>query len=160
MLDLSKVKFNCPSKLIPFFSIRVFFHGHWRPTGQQGKGGDHLLFHSTTSTCSRTFRHLFATFHVRWVSHIFNHTVCIYQTVTRWDLPLDSITTWLIDDVMLSFVCLLDDLILGFCYSNLTRKTDGLELTSIVTLVLQANWLTRCGSQMLANFFANACLCE
>ena len=53
------------------FSIRVFFHGHWRLTGQQGKGGDHLLFHSTTSTLSRTFRHLFATLHVRWLSHIF-----------------------------------------------------------------------------------------
>ena len=30
-----------------FFSIRVFFHRHWRFTGQQGKGGDHLLFRST-----------------------------------------------------------------------------------------------------------------
>ena len=26
-----------------FFSIRVFFHGHWHLTGQQGKGGDHLI---------------------------------------------------------------------------------------------------------------------
>ena len=45
-----------------FFSIRVFFHGHWRLTGQQGKGGDHVLFHSTTSTRSRTFRLLFCNF--------------------------------------------------------------------------------------------------
>ena len=45
-----------------FFSIRVFFHGHWQLTGQQQKGGDHLLFYSTTSTCSQIFRHLFATF--------------------------------------------------------------------------------------------------
>ena len=45
-----------------FFSIRVFFHGHWQLTGQQGKGGDLFLFHSTTSTRSRTFRHLCATF--------------------------------------------------------------------------------------------------
>ena len=51
-----------------FFSIRIFFHRHWRLTGQQGKGGDHLLFHSTTSTRSRTFRYLFATLHVRWLS--------------------------------------------------------------------------------------------
>ena len=28
--------------------IRVFFHRHWRFTEQQGKGGDHLLLHSTT----------------------------------------------------------------------------------------------------------------
>ena len=32
-----------------FFFIRVFSHGYWRLTGQQGKGGDHHLFHSTTS---------------------------------------------------------------------------------------------------------------
>ena len=70
-----------------FFSIRVFFHGHWRLTGQQGKGRDHFLFHSTTSTRSRTFRYLFATLHVRWLSHIFNRNACIYQTATRWDFP-------------------------------------------------------------------------
>ena len=86
-----------------FFSIRVFFHGHWRLTGQQGKGGDHLLFHSTTSTRSRTFRHLFATLHVRWLSHIFNRIACIYQAATRWDLPPYRITIWLIDDVALGF---------------------------------------------------------
>ena len=51
-----------------FFSIRVFFHRHWQLTGQQGKGGDLFLFHSTTSTRSRTFRHLCATLHVRWLS--------------------------------------------------------------------------------------------
>ena len=38
-----------------FFSVRVFFHGHWRLTGQQGARGDNLLFDSITSTCSGTF---------------------------------------------------------------------------------------------------------
>ena len=88
-----------------FFSIRVFFHRHWRPTGQQGTGADHLLFLSTTSTHSQTFRH-FATLHVRWLSHIFNRTACIYQTATRWDLQTYRITIWLIDDLALSF-CLI-----------------------------------------------------
>ena len=54
--------------------------------------------------------------------HIFlivlNRTCCIYQTASRWDLPPSRITIWLIDDVILIFVCLLDDLILGYCYSN------------------------------------------
>ena len=68
-----------------FFSIRIFFHRHWRLTGQQGKGGNHLLFHSTSSTRSRTFRHLLATLHVRWLSHIFNRTGCVYQAATQWD---------------------------------------------------------------------------
>ena len=66
------------------FSIRVSFHRHWRLTGQQRKGGDHFLFHSTTVTRSQTFRHLFATLHVWWLSHIFNRNACIYQTATRW----------------------------------------------------------------------------
>ena len=83
------------------------------------EGGDHLLFHSTTSTRSRTFRYLFATLHVRWLSHIFNRTACIYQTATRCDLPPYRTTIWLIDDVKLVFVCLLKDLMLGLCYSNL-----------------------------------------
>ena len=66
-----------------FFSIRVFFHRHWWFTGQQGKGGDHLLFHFTTSTRSRTLRHLFATLRVRWLSHIFNRNACVYHNATH-----------------------------------------------------------------------------
>ena len=35
-----------------FFSVRIFFHGHWKLTGQQGKRGDHLIpfyhFHPLT----------------------------------------------------------------------------------------------------------------
>ena len=52
---------------------------------------------------------------------------------------------WLIDDAM--FVCLLDELILDFCYSDLTRETGGCKLISTFTLVLQANRLTKCASQ-------------
>ena len=83
--------------ILNFFSIRVFIHKHWRFTGQQGKGGVNLLFHSTTSTRSRTLRHLFATLHARWLSRIFNCNACVYQTATRWDLPPYRITIWVID---------------------------------------------------------------
>ena len=129
-----------------FFSIRVFFHGHWWLTGQQGKGGKHLLFHSTTSTHSQTFRRLFATFHVKWLEHIFNRTTCIYQAATRWHLLLYRITIWLIDDVTLIFVCLLDEMMLSFCYSNLTLETCQLELPWTITLALLANRLAKCAS--------------
>ena len=61
------------------------------------EGGDHRLFHSATSTGSRTLRHLFATLHARWLSRIFNRNACVYQTTTRWDLPSYRITVWLID---------------------------------------------------------------
>ena len=55
------------------------------------------------------------------------------------ELPFD----WLIDDAML--LCLLDELIPGFCYSDLIWETGGFELASTITLVLQANRLTKCG---------------
>ena len=96
-----------------FFSIRVFFHGHWRLTGQQGKGGDHLLSHSTNSTRSRTFSIYLQL--CMWDNyHIFYRTVYIYQTATPWDLRPYRITIWLIDDVTLVFVCLSDNLVLAF----------------------------------------------
>ena len=74
----------------------------------------------STSTRSQTFRHLFATVHVRWPSHIFNRTACIYQTATRWDLPPYRI--WLIDDVMLFLICLL------VCVSFTEKSSVFLEI--------------------------------
>ena len=41
-----------------FFSIRVILHGHWRLTGQEGKGGDQLfipLYHYHPLTNIQTF---------------------------------------------------------------------------------------------------------
>ena len=96
---------NLPTKscqLYIFFSIRIFFTDtdtflHFTFTGQQGKGGGYLLFHSITSTRSRTLRLLFATLHVRWLSRSFNRNACVNQSATRWDLPHYRITIWLID---------------------------------------------------------------
>ena len=51
---------------------------------------------------------------------------------------------WLTDDAM--FVRLLDELILGFVTAILTWETGGFELTSTITLVLQANRQTKCFS--------------
>ena len=44
------------------------------------------------------------------------------------------------------FVCLLDELILGFCYSDLTLEIGGFELALAITIVLQANRLIKCTS--------------
>ena len=43
---------------------------------------------------------------------------------------------------MLISTCLLNDVILGFYYSNSTQEVDGIELASTVTLVLQADQLS------------------
>ena len=55
---------------------------------------------------------------------------------------------------MLIFICLLVDLIQGFCYSYLTLETGGLELATTIILVLQANQLTKCASRPLSEFEA------
>ena len=77
--------------------------------------------------CPLTNRQLFAILHAcQMIITYFNRNACIYQTATGWDLPpywviielLDyHLLDWLIDDAVL--VCLLDDLILGFCYNYL-----------------------------------------
>ena len=64
--------------------------------------------------------------------------VAIYHHI---ELPFDWLIVW-----CWFFVCLLDDLILGFSYSNLARKKDGLELASTITLALQPKQLTKCAS--------------
>ena len=128
-----------------FFFYQGFLHRHWRFTGQHGKGGDHLLFHSATSIRSRTLRHLFKTLYVRWLPHIFNRNPCVYQTATRWDLPRYRITNGVID--WWCTVCLLTwSIDTRLCYSDLTLETGGFELASIITPVLQANRLTKCAS--------------
>ena len=56
------------------------------------------------------------------------------------------------------FAYLLDKLILGFCYSDLTWETGVSELASTITLVLQANRLTKCASHPFA--FTIKCLSD
>ena len=62
----------------------VFFHRHWRFMGQQGKRAA-ILISPFTSTLSGIFRHLFATFHLRWLPGIFNRSVDdIYPSFRIW----------------------------------------------------------------------------
>ena len=83
-------------------------------TAGKGRGPSFIpLYHFHPLTNIQTF---ICNFACEMTSHIFNRTACIYQTATRWDLPPYRITTWFIDDLMLIFVYLLVDLILGFCY--------------------------------------------
>ena len=122
-----------------FFSIRVFFRRHWRFTGEQEKGGDHL--YSTISfppahkhsevylqLCKWDDYRVFLITPLRF-TFIFN-----YRTATRWDLPSQKIITWLIGDGILSFVCLLDDVILVFITSIWHRKLVDLDLHRLSTL--------------------------
>ena len=91
-------------KIMIFFFYQNFLSRTQTTHRAYGKGGDHLLLHSTTSTRSWTLTHLFTTFHVRWLCYVFNRNACIYQTAAQWDLPPYRITVWLIDGVILIFV--------------------------------------------------------
>ena len=113
--------------------------------------GRETIFYSTLPLPPSTHQYLdiyLATLHV--TSYISNRTVCIYQAAPQWDLPPYRVTNCMTDDVML-IVCLLVDLIQGFCYSYLTLETGGLELATTIILVLQANWLTKCSSHPCLN---------
>ena len=85
-----------------------------------------ILYSTITSTRSWTFRNLLATLHVRWLSHAFNRTACNYS-IRFATLSNYHLIDWLMVRCLFLF-CLLDDLVLGFCYSNLTREANGFEL--------------------------------
>ena len=122
---------------------------------QDSRGREETIFYSTLPLPSSAHKHLdiyFATLHMRWLSHISNHTACIYQAAPRWDLPPYRVIICMIGDVILIFVCLLFDLIQGFYYSYLTLETSGQEPATTIILVLQVNWLTKCTSHPLSGF--------
>ena len=64
-----------------YIYIHIYIINNWgflfyRRQHRRGKDEDHVLFLSTTSTRSRTFRHLFETLHVRLLPSIFNRIPC------------------------------------------------------------------------------------
>ena len=131
------------------FFIRVFFHGHWRLTGQQGKREDHLLLHSTSpiysylQLCMWDKDHIFLIAPLAFSRLLLDEIYHLIELLFDWLIDCWLID-WLIDDPM--FACLLDDLILDFCHSNRTRETGGLKRASTITLLLQVNRLTKCAS--------------
>ena len=130
---------------IAFFLSRISFTD--TNDSQDSRWRKGTIFYSTLSLQpAHQHSHIyFGSLLTRWLSHIFNRTACIYQAATQWDLPPCRITIWLIDDVILIFVYLLNDLIQGFCNSYLTLETGGIELASFIILALQASRLTKCG---------------
>ena len=124
-----------------FFSMRVFFRD--TEDSQESRGREGTIFYSTLSLPPA---------HEHWDIYLQlcmwdDYHVFLIATLVFTRLLLDEFFHLIklpIDDAM--FVCLLDELILGFCYSDLTLETGGFELASTITLVLQANQLTKCTS--------------
>ena len=138
------------SFLFVCLSIRVFFTDN--DDSQDSRGREGNIFYSTI---------LLPPTHKHWDIYLqlciwYDYHVFLIATLVFSRLLLDenyhliALTfEWLIDDAM--FVCLLDELILDFCYTDLTLETGGFELASTITLVLQANWLTKCASHPLSS---------
>ena len=128
-----------------FFFYQGFLHRHWR--SQDSRGREETIFYSTLPLPPA---------HEHWDIYLQlcvwdDYHVFLITTLVFTRLPLDEIYhliglpfEWLIEDAM--FVWLLDELMLGFCYTDLTLETGGFELASTITLVLQANRLTKCAS--------------
>ena len=128
------------------YIISVFFHRHWRFIRRQGKRGDYLSFRSATST---RYEHWDIYLQLRmWGDY---HTFLI-ATLVFTRLLLDEIyhlielpfIAWL---MMQCLFGLLEEFILRFCHSDFTWGNGGFELTLTITLVLQANRLTKCAGQ-------------
>ena len=101
----------------------------------------------TTWTAGEGRGHLFATLHVRWLSHIFNRIACIYQTATRWDLPPYRITI-LIDwwcDIKCLFMWWFDSSF--FVIAIWVGKPVDSNLHRLF-ITLQVNRLTKCASHL------------
>ena len=127
------------------FFIKVFFTDTDDSQGSRGKEG--TIFYSTLplppahehwdiylQLCKWDYYHVFLIAALVFTRLLLDE---IYHLI---ELPFE----WLIDDAM--FVCLLDELIIGFCYSDLTLETGGFELASTITIVLQVKWLNKCAS--------------
>ena len=133
-------------KIYLFFSIKVFFTD--TDDSQDSRGREGTIFYSILPLPPAQ-EHLDIFLLNMWD----NYHVFLIATLVFTRLLLDEIYhliellfEWLTDDAML--VYLLDELRLGFRYSDLTLETGRSELASTTTFVLQANQLTKCASHI------------
>ena len=113
------------------FLLGVFFQTLTiHRTAGKGRGPSFIrLYHITYLW---TFRHLFATLHLRWLLHIFNCTSHILQIATLWDLPPYWITIWLINDAILISVYLA----ISIYADDIIYTDDAIYALSVISLLI------------------------
>ena len=118
-----------------FFSIRVFFHGHWQLTEQ----------HSTASSRSRT-SDIYLQLCTWDDYHIFLIATFVFARLLLDGIYhlIELLFDWLMMWCWFLLVCLLNWF--WVFYSYLTWETGELELASTIILALQANRLTKYAS--------------
>ena len=118
-----------------------FLHRQWRFTGQQGREGTipystlplppaHEHWDIYLQLCMWDDYHVFLIAALVLTRLLLDEIYHLIESLFEWLI----ITIWVIDWWCNVCFRLLDDLILGFCYSNLILKTDGFELASTNTL--------------------------
>ena len=149
-----KVPFFVSMAIIFFYSIRVFFTD--TDDSQDRRGREGTIFYCTLSFPSANKhwdiylqRCMWDDYHIFLIAALVFTRLLLAEIYHLIDLPFE----WLIDDAI--FVCLLDELIIGFCYSDLTLETGGFEIALtitlvLLTLVLQTHGLTKCASHPMA----------
>ena len=128
-----------------FYHQGFFFHGHGWLTGQQGKGGDHLLF---TLPLPPVHEHsdiylqlcMWDDYHIFLIAPLVFTRLLLDEIYDLIELPF---VDWWCDIYLFIYVMIWFYL---FCSISLKGETGGFELTSTITLVLQANRLTKCVS--------------
>ena len=129
--DFSNFKlFTITNFFLSGFSLAVFID---TDDSQDSRGGERVIFYST-QPLPPTHKHsdiylqrcMWDDYHVFLIATIAFTRLLVNEIYNLIELPFD----WLVVDAM--FVCLLDDLILGFYYSNLIRETGGFEFASSI----------------------------
>ena len=124
-----------------FFSIRVFFTGTDDSQGSKGREGT-IFYSSIPLPPAHEHWDIYLQLCMWDDYYVFLIATLVFTRLLHGEIYhlMELPFKWLIDDAM--FVCLLDELILGFGYSDLTLEIGGFELASSITLVLQVNRLT------------------
>ena len=93
--------------LFCIFFRSEFTFTHTNNARNAGDGNGASLFLSTTSTHSRTFRHLFAGLQLTWLPRILDFSTCNYQAVTQRDLSTlgNKHFIWKLTVFILSILC-------------------------------------------------------
>ena len=119
------------NNLYIYFFIRVFFTD--TDDSQDSRGREGTIFYSTlplppAHEHSDIYLQLcmWDDYHVFLIATLVFTRLLLDEIYHLIELPFE----WLIHDAM--FVCLLDELTLGFCYSDLTLETGGFELASTI----------------------------
>ena len=135
---------------VVFFSIRVFFTD--TDDSQDSREREGTIFYSTLSL-PPAHEHwdiylqlcMWDDYHVFLIATLVFTRLLLDEIYHLIELPFE----WLIDDAI--FVCLLDELILSFCYSDLILKTGRFELAS--TIIFHVNMGDVCREFPCAVYF-------